>query len=83
MEGVMNNSACCGGGGGNVFTDILGRGAEAPARVRVREAAETGASVIAVACPACARMLDDAVKAEGLEDRLNVMDIAEIIETSL
>lgn len=83
MEGIMRNSACCGGGGGNVFTDILGQGAEAPARVRIREAAETGATIVSVACPACARMLDDAVKAEGLEGRLAVMDLAEIVEVSL
>jgi Fe-S oxidoreductase len=83
MEGTMRDSACCGGGGGNIFTDILGQGPDAPARVRVREAAETGASVLSVACPACARMLDDAAKAEGLEDSLAVMDVAEIVETSL
>jgi Fe-S oxidoreductase len=49
----------------------------------VREAAGTGAEVLAVACPKCARMFDDAIKAEGLEDGLRVMDIAEIVQARL
>ena len=69
---------CCGGGGGNFFTDIIGPGEDSPARVRVREALETGGQVVAVACPQCAKMLTDAVKAEGLEDRLAIKDVAEI-----
>jgi Fe-S oxidoreductase len=74
------NAFCCGGGGGNFFTDILGTGEDSASRVRVREALETGAQIIAVACPSCAKMLTDAVKTEGLEDRLEVLGIAEIIE---
>jgi hypothetical protein len=34
---------------------------------------------MAVACPQCAKMLDDAVKIEQLDDRLKVMDVAEIV----
>ena len=70
---------CCGGGGGNFFTDIIGTGEESPGRVRIREALDTGAEIVAVACPQCAKMLMDAVKAEDLEDKLEVVDIAEII----
>jgi hypothetical protein len=33
-----------------------------------------------VACPSCAKILSDAVKVEGLEDTLEVLGIAEIIE---
>lgn len=74
------NAFCCGGGGGNFFTDILGTGEDSASRVRVREALETGASIIAVACPNCAKMLTDAVKMESMEDRLEVLGIGEIIE---
>lgn len=73
------NAFCCGGGGGNFFTDILGTGEDSAGRVRVREALETGASIIAVACPSCAKMLTDAVKMENLEDKMEVMGIAEIM----
>ena len=83
MERNGENAFCCGGGGGNFFTDILGGGEESPARLRVREALETGAGIIAVACPQCAKMLEDAVKSEGLDERLKVMDVAEIVSGCL
>jgi Fe-S oxidoreductase len=70
---------CCGGGGGNFFTDILGVGENSANRVRIREAIETGAQIIAVACPSCAKMLTDGVKMEEQEDKLEVLNIAEIV----
>jgi Fe-S oxidoreductase len=83
MDRAMADALCCGGGGGNFFTDVLGGGADSSSRVRVREAAATGADVLAVACPKCARMFDDAVKTENLEDGLRVMDIAEVVQARL
>ena len=83
MGRVKGNSFCCGGGGGNFFTDLLGGGPESPARARVREAAGTGASVLAVACPNCARMLEDAVKVQDLEGKITVKEISEIIQGSI
>jgi len=79
MERNRDNAFCCGGGGGNFFTDIIGSGPDSPARVRIREALDTGADVIATACPQCAKMLDDAIKAEDVESRIRVRDIAEIV----
>jgi Fe-S oxidoreductase len=79
MRRNRGGAFCCGGGGGNFFTDIIGPGEDSPSRVRVREALETGAEIIAVACPQCFKMLDDAVKTEGLEDRLEVLNLAEIV----
>lgn len=79
MPRNRRNSFCCGGGAGNFYTDLLGGGVNSAARVRVREAARTGADIIAVACPMCSKMLDDAVKSEGLDRRLKVADIAQII----
>ena len=80
MGRVKENAFCCGGGGGNFFTDLLGSGPESPARARVHEAADTGASILAVACPNCAKMLEDAVKAENLEEKIVVKEISEIIQ---
>ncbi len=83
MDRSRENAFCCGGGGGNFFTDILGGGEDSPSRIRVREALDTGAGIIAVACPQCAKMLDDAVKIEQLDDRVKVMDVAEIVTNCL
>jgi Fe-S oxidoreductase len=83
MERSRENAFCCGGGSGNFYTDFFGGGENSPARLRVREAAETGADVIAVACPACAVMLGEAVKDEGLAEEMAVKDVAEILRDSL
>lgn len=83
MDRNRKNALCCGGGGGNIFTDVLGNAEESPARARVTEAAGTGAQVLAAACPACAVMLEDAAKTAGLEGRLKVREVSEIIAERL
>jgi len=75
-----SRSLCCEGGGGRMWVDIPG---EKLAERRVREAAELGADVIAVACPFCLITLEDAVKTAGLEEKLKVMDIAELLLASI
>jgi len=80
MEKNRESALCCGGGGGNFQIDLLGGSDNSPARRRVREAYETGARILAVACPKCLIMLEDAVKAEGIEEKLFVRDISEIVE---
>ena len=79
MEKNRDSALCCGGGAGNFVIDLLGGSVSSPARRRVREAAETGAGVLAVACPKCLVMLEDAVKAEELEGMIVVKDINEIV----
>ena len=76
---TRENAFCCGGGGGNFVTDLIGGGPKRPDRIRVRQALETRAQVLAVACPTCASMLDYAVELEQLEDRIVVKDISEIL----
>ncbi len=68
---------CCGGGGGNFYTDMIGPGENAPSRVRVREAEETGAEIIAVACPVCKLMLENG--AQGEDSKLEIKDISAIL----
>lgn len=79
MEKNRESALCCGGGGGNFSMDLLGGSEHSPSRRRVREARMTQADVLAVACPKCLVMLEDAVKAEGLEGSLIVRDISEIV----
>ena len=79
MEKNRDSALCCGGGGGNFYIDFLGGSPDSPSRRRVREAYETGANVLAVACPTCLTMLEDALKSEELEDKLSVKDISEIV----
>jgi Fe-S oxidoreductase len=79
MDRNRKNALCCGGGGGNFFTNILSGGDDPSARARVREAVEAGAQILAVACPMCAVMLEDAVKTENLDGKIQVQEVSEIV----
>jgi Fe-S oxidoreductase len=83
MDRNRKNALCCGGGGGNFFTDMLSGGDDTSARVRVREAVDAGAQILAAACPMCAVMLEDAVKAENLDSKLQVQEVSEIVNQRL
>lgn len=83
MAQNRGNALCCGGGGGNFFTDILGGGADAPGRIRVRQALDTGAEVLVVACPQCAKMLEDGLKVEAPDGKMAVMDVAEVLNRAM
>ncbi len=71
---------CCGGGGGNLVREYPGE--DRPNNIRAREAAETGAEILAVACPFCAIMLEDGIKTQKLDDRIVVKDIIELVYES-
>ena len=83
MERSGKSALCCGGGAGNYYTDLLGASPDSPARIRVRQARATGADILAVACPNCLTMLEDAVKVEGLESEMAVRDISELFALSV
>lgn len=83
MARNRENAFCCGGGSGNFVMDLLSGSTESPSRMRAREARDTGADVLATACPACMTMLTDAVKAEDLEDKVAVRDISQIVKQAL
>ena len=63
-----------------MWIDIPG---ERLAEIRVRDAVEAGAEVIATACPFCLLTLEDAVKTTGYEEKIRVMDLAEILAQAL
>ena len=49
------------------------------AETRVRDAVELGAEIITTACPFCVLTLEDAVKTSGYEEKIRVMDVAELL----
>jgi Fe-S oxidoreductase len=74
-------SLCCGGGGGRVWM-------ETPAEkrfsvLRVNEAVAAGAEILATACPYCISLLEDSRKTENLEDKLEVLDLSEVLLRSM
>jgi Fe-S oxidoreductase len=72
---------CCGGGGGGLWAEVPVD--ERFAVLRVKEALATGAEVLAAACPLCIAMFEDAIRVLDLEDRLQVMDVAELLAASV
>ncbi len=77
MDRSREKSLCCEGGGGRMWLEGTNPGTRL-AQMRVKEALETGAEILATACPFCLLTLDEAVKHLNAEDRIQVMDIAEI-----
>lgn len=82
MKRCRSNGLCCGAGGAQMFKEEE-KGNTRVNYERTNEAMETGAGVIAAACPFCNTMLTDGVKNAEKEASVKVMDIAEIIAQSI
>jgi len=52
-------------------------------QARVTEALETGAEVLAAACPFCITMFDDGIKGVEAEEKMKIEDIAEIVAQAI
>lgn len=72
---------CCGAGGGHAWMED--KGGERINYIRAREAVDTGADVLATACPFCMQMFDEGVKAVDQSGRMQPYDVAELLELSL
>jgi Fe-S oxidoreductase len=81
MRRHRNKSFCCGGGGGRAWMEEkIGKRVN---QTRVNEALETGAEVLAAACPFCITMFDDGIKGVEAEDKMQIEDISEIVARAL
>ena len=74
------DSFCCGAGGAQMWKEEEEGSQRVNAR-RFQEAQSTGAEILAVGCPFCMVMLNDACKDAGSE--MQVVDVAEIIASQL
>jgi len=72
-------SVCCGGGSGGLWLDRPVE--ERMTNVRLTQAFQTGADILAVACPYCLKMFQDGIKVMNLD--LEVKDISELLSDSL
>ncbi len=82
MKRCKSNGLCCGAGGAQMFKE------EEKGDIRINfdrsnEAIETGAAIIAAACPFCNTMMTDGVKNSNKEEDVQVLDIAELIAASI
>ena len=73
-----NNSFCCGAGGGRMWLEeTIG---ERINNIRADEIIESGAETVASACPYCLTMLTDGLKDREAIDKIDAMDIIELVE---
>jgi len=82
MDRSRERSLCCEGGGGRMWLEGTNREEKLAGR-RVQEAVETGAQILATACPFCVLTLEEAVKLAGLEEKIQVKEIMELVEEVL
>ena len=81
MRRNRNKSFCCGGGGGRAWMEEkIGKRIN---QTRVNEALDTGAEVLAAACPFCITMFDDGIKGVEAEEKMQIEDISEIVAQAI
>jgi Fe-S oxidoreductase/nitrate reductase gamma subunit len=81
MERQRDKGFCCGAGGGRMWMEEK---EGSPINVaRTEEALAKEPNTICVACPYCMTMFDDGLKNKEASDKVQVLDIAEIVARAL
>jgi len=75
------DSICCGGGGGRIWMET--KKGERLSDLRLDQAAGTGASILAAACPYCILNFEDSILTTASLGRIEVKDISELLAESL
>lgn len=81
MKRSRNRSFCC--GGGSLYLFYEGECETRMGEMRLQMAEDAGAQVIVTACPFCLINLEDAVKTTGRAERMEVIDLAELVARHL
>jgi Fe-S oxidoreductase len=81
MKRCFDRSFCCGGGGLALFYEA--KEEQRMGVLRVRMAAEAGASTIVTACPFCMVNIEDAIKVAGMEGQMTAIDLAELVDRQM
>jgi Fe-S oxidoreductase len=78
MKANHDSSMCCGAGGGRMFMEeTIGKRINI---TRTEQALATNAGIVASSCPFCMTMMTDGVKSKEMQDKVKVMDIAELLD---
>ncbi len=81
MKRNKKESLCCGGGGGRLWMETKPEWRFSD--LRIKEAVELGAEVLATACPYCISMLEDSRKTTNNEEKIVIKDISELLNESI
>ena len=78
MADAREDSLCCGMGGGRVWMETEKN--ERFSNIRIEQALDVGAEVLATACPYCVTALEDSRLVTNHADDIEVKDITEILQ---
>ena len=78
MKKCRTNGLCCGAGGGQMFKEPE-KGDKDINIERSEQALETGANIVASACPFCMTMMTDGIKSKNKENEVKVFDLVELV----
>ncbi|MFQ6013814.1 MAG: (Fe-S)-binding protein [Anaerolineae bacterium] len=81
MARARERGLCCGGGGGGMWVEV--EGDTRINELRLDEAMSVKPDVLGTACPFCMFMFDLAAKVKGLEESVQLKDIAELVSEAL
>ena len=81
MKHCRHDAMCCGAGGGWMWM-------EEPKDkrvnyIRVQQALDTNPDIIAVSCPYCMTMMEDGLKAKGMDEKVKTLDVMELVERAM
>ncbi|NKI31996.1 (Fe-S)-binding protein [Croceivirga thetidis] len=82
MKRHKKTALCCGAGGAQMFKEPE-KGDMDINVLRTKDALETNPNIIATGCPYCNTMMTDGIKAHQKEDRVTVLDVAELLANSI
>ena len=78
LPSSRQDSLCCGGGGERVWMDTPR--SERFSELRLGQADEVGAEVLATSCPYCITMFEDSRLSRENEDAVRITDVTEILQ---
>ena len=81
MDQNRNTALCCGGGGGRIWMDTPKE--ERFSDIRLAQAMDTGAQILATACPYCITNFEESRLNLESEDAVEIKDITEIIHEAM
>ena len=82
MKRNKSFALCCGAGGGQMFKEAE-KGDKEIFIERTEDVLETGADIVATACPYCMVMMTDGLKYANKDEEVKNYDIAELVAMSL
>jgi len=81
MPDSREQSLCCGGGGGRIWMETLKN--ERFSDLRLEQAINIGAEVLATCCPYCITNFEDSRLNLELDEKIEIRDITEIVQEAM